>query len=73
MKIVRLNNRGLQPPQPMIRILRACEDLQVGDRIEAEMDRRPMFLFPELDERGLIYTCVESGDGSFLLSVERTC
>ncbi|HEV7178612.1 MAG TPA: DUF2249 domain-containing protein [Candidatus Baltobacteraceae bacterium] len=71
MIVVRMDNRGLQPPQPMVRILAACDTLQPGDKIEADMDRRPMFLFPELDERGFTYACSERPGGGYVLTVER--
>lgn len=70
MKIVALDNRGLSPPEPLVRILTACDDLEPGDRIVAQMDRRPLFLFPELEERGLLYTCEETS-GGFEVVVER--
>lgn len=71
MTVIHMNNRGLQPPEPLVRILSACENLAPGDRIEAEMDRQPMFLFPELEERGLAYACVPSTEGGYLVTVER--
>ncbi|MHB8463078.1 MAG: DUF2249 domain-containing protein [Vulcanimicrobiaceae bacterium] len=71
MKTFRLDNRGLTPPEPLVRILKICDELATGDRIESIMDRRPMFLLPELEERGFSYTCVEQGDRSFLLTIER--
>jgi uncharacterized protein (DUF2249 family) len=71
MTIIHMDNRGLKPPEPMIRILTACDALRSGERIEALMDRRPIFLFPELEEREVEYDCVERGDGSFLLTVRR--
>ena len=71
MSTVRLDNRGLQPPEPMLRMLAACEKLEEGDDIEALMDRRPMFLFPELDDLGFRYVCVEGDAGGFVLIVER--
>ncbi len=70
MKTIQMDNRSLVPPEPLVRILAACEELESGDRIEAKMDRRPVFLFPELDERGLRYDCEERDDG-FLVTVER--
>ena len=71
MRVVPMDNRGLSPPEPLLRILGVCEALEPGDRIEAQMDRRPIFLFPELEDRELLYDCVERPDGSFFLTIER--
>lgn len=71
MSVILLDNRGLSPPEPMLRILAACESLQRGDSVEALMDRRPVFLFPELESRGLAYDCDPCGDGSFRVTVKR--
>lgn len=71
MTVIQLDNRGLSPPEPMLRILEACEKLRPGDRIEAQMDRRPVFLFPELEDRGLRYDCDERPDGGYVVRVMR--
>jgi uncharacterized protein (DUF2249 family) len=71
MNVIRIDNRGLTPPEPMVRILAACETLRTGERIEALMDRRPVFLFPELDELGLRYACDEQDHGGFLVTIEQ--
>lgn len=68
---MQLDNRGLSPPEPMIRILTALESLESGGSILARMDRRPMFLFPELDERGCAYTCDPDPQGGYLLRIEK--
>lgn len=47
-----LDNRGLQPPEPMVRILAALERLGPGEVIEALNERDPLFLYPELQTRG---------------------
>ena len=47
-----LDNRGLQPPEPMMRILAALEGLAPGKVIEAWNDREPLLLYPELEARG---------------------
>ncbi|HUZ64363.1 MAG TPA: DUF2249 domain-containing protein [Acetobacteraceae bacterium] len=47
-----LDNRDLQPPEPMVRILSALEQLAPGEVIEAWNDREPLLLYPELEARG---------------------
>lgn len=52
-----LDNRGLQPPEPLVRILDALEHLAPGAVLEAINERDPVFLYPELEARGaLIHT-----------------
>ena len=41
-----------QPPEPMVRILSALEQLAAGEVIEAWNDREPLLLYPELEARG---------------------
>ena len=56
--------RGLEPPQPMQRILEALAALPAGATLRARTDRRPMLLYPKLDERGYRYeTRAVDGDG----------
>jgi uncharacterized protein (DUF2249 family) len=56
--------RGLEPPQPMQRILEALAALPAGAALRARTDRRPMLLYPKLDERGYRYETREAdGDG----------
>ena len=67
--IVRLDNRGLSPPEPMTRILGALENLAADGVLFAQMDREPIFLFAELHDRGYRYTCDPDGSGGYLLEV----
>lgn len=56
----------------MIRILEAVERLEGAGQIEALLDRRPLFLFPELEARGLAYTCEPTaGAPGFTVTVRR--
>jgi uncharacterized protein (DUF2249 family) len=55
-----LDVRGLEPPLPMVRILEAIEQLGPGDRLEVLHDRRPMFLYPQLDDRGFVHETQET-------------
>jgi len=47
-----LDNRDLDPPEPMARILEATERLLPGEVLSALLLREPRFLFPELTRRG---------------------
>ncbi len=44
--------RGLDPPQPMVEILGLIASGKAGSVLTAHLDREPIFLYPELDERG---------------------
>ncbi|WP_420408463.1 DUF2249 domain-containing protein [Hoeflea sp.] len=50
--LMRLDNRGLMPPEPMVKVLGATEAMQPGEVMEVLLDREPSFLFPQLAERG---------------------
>ncbi len=49
---IELDNRGLQPPEPMVRILSALSELEDDSALIALMDRDPLLLYPELERRG---------------------
>lgn len=48
-----LDTRGLEPPEPMIRILAALEKMAPGSVLEAFTEREPVFLYQELAARGI--------------------
>ena len=58
-----LDVRGLEPPQPMVRVLEEIERLAPGARLEVHHDRRPLFLYPQLDERGFLHQTDEPEPG----------
>ncbi|MCM3666605.1 DUF2249 domain-containing protein [Mesobacillus subterraneus] len=66
-----LDNRGLEPPQPMMRTLAALEDLDRGQSLVIINDRRPMFLFEQLDELGYLYLTEQQEDGSYKVTISR--
>ena len=50
--LMHLDNRDLDPPEPMVRILAATEAMQAGEVLSALLSREPVFLFPQLTKRG---------------------
>jgi uncharacterized protein (DUF2249 family) len=63
--------RGLEPPQPMVKILEALATLPQGSGLTARTDRRPVHLYPILEARGFRGTSEEQSDGSFLTHIRR--
>ena len=70
-RIVKLDVRGLEPPQPLIMILETLAALPPGARLHARTDRRPMLLYAQLEQRGCTAETEEQSDGSFLTYVSR--
>ena len=62
--VVRLDNRDLDPPEPMVRILGAAESLKPGETLSALLRRDPVFLFPHLEKRGFRWLGGFIADGS---------
>lgn len=66
---VELDNRGLTPPEPMVKILDTLETLGSDDVLVARNDRPPMFLYPELEERGYAHKTEPLDDGTFRITI----
>lgn len=61
---VQLDNRDLDPPEPMVRILAAAEKLEPGETLSALLRREPVFLFPQLEKRGFRWLGGFTPDGA---------
>lgn len=70
-KCIHLENRDLEPPEPMVRILTALNQLGEDEYILAHNDREPMFLYPKLKEMGYPYKTEVQEDGSCLIAIRR--
>lgn len=70
-----LDNRDLEPPQPMVRTLEfldaheACQKGELG--VEIWNVRVPAFLFPELTERGYAFEVNDEGNGTVRVQIRR--
>jgi len=70
-QVIELDNRGLEPPEPMMAILSQVHNLGPNDVLVAHNDHEPIFLYPRLDELGLFYEGAQQADGSFILTIRR--
>lgn len=66
-----LDNRGLEPPQPMMRTLAALTKMKDDEVLTIINDRRPMFLYEQLEELGYKQHTEQQEDGSFKIEIFR--
>jgi uncharacterized protein (DUF2249 family) len=69
---VRLDVRGLEPPEPMVRTLAALETLPEGHTLVQINVRVPQFLLPILAERGYAWEVDESPADHVVVRIRRT-
>ncbi len=64
-----LDVRGLDPPEPLERVLEALCNLQSGQRIRMTIQREPMLLYPILNRDGYAYEThsMETGDYEIMI------
>jgi TusA-related sulfurtransferase len=62
--VLHLDNRDLDPPEPMVRILAAVENMAPGEVLSALLCREPVFLFPQLAKRGHAWRGAFEPDGT---------
>ena len=68
---VRLDVRGLEPPEPMVRTLAALETLPAGHTLVQINVRVPQFLLPILAERGFTWEVDESAADHVVVRIRR--
>ena len=66
---VELDNRNLDPPEPMVRTLEAVETLAPGETVAALLPREPLFLLEALNARGHKWRGGFEADGSFRIVI----
>jgi uncharacterized protein (DUF2249 family) len=68
---VPLDVRGLEPPLPMVRVLERLDTLEPGASLTVLHERRPLFLYPQLDERGFHHETDEPEPGLVRIVIRR--
>ena len=63
--------RGLAAPEPLLAVVRLIESGETGNRAVVLLDREPVYLYPELGERGWSYRIEVSEPGLVRLSLSR--
>jgi hypothetical protein len=68
---VHIDVRGLEPPQPMLAIIREIERDDGPAALTIHHEREPVFLYPELAERGWHHKLVDGDPGEVRLILWR--
>jgi uncharacterized protein (DUF2249 family) len=68
---VELDNRDLDPPEPMTRTLEGIEGLAPGQTLAALLPREPLFLFNELSARGHSWHGSTEPEGHYRIVIRR--
>jgi len=68
---VALDLRGLEPPEPMLRVLERLDTLTPGQSLTVLHDRRPVLLYPQLDARGFHHDTVDLEPGLVRIVIRR--
>ena len=63
--------RDLEAPEPLVRILTACTQLEGDEAYLAHLPHVPNPLFPHLETRGMQWKIFEEEDGSALVLIWR--
>ena len=71
-RTVRLDVRGLEPPEPMVRTLAALEALPADHTLVQVNARVPRFLLPILAERGFLWEIDETSADRVVVRIRRS-
>lgn len=66
-----LDVRGLEPPEPMVRVLARLDALAPGGEFTVLHERRPLFLYPQIEDRGCVHETDEPEPGLVRIRVRR--
>lgn len=68
-QIISLDVRGLEPPQPLMKILETVATMPPGTTLRAHTRWRPALLYAELESRGFTGESQEQSDGSYITEI----
>ena len=70
-RTVNLDVNGLEPPEPMVRILEAVTALGPKDQLVVEHFREPVPLYAHLEAAGFVHEIVKLAENRYKLTIRR--
>jgi uncharacterized protein (DUF2249 family) len=68
-KLIEIDARGLEPPEPMEKVMQTLDLLRPGQHIRLLLHREPFPLYPILQSRGYRHDTTPQADGSYLILI----
>jgi TusA-related sulfurtransferase len=68
---ITLDVRGMEPPEPLERVLSTIDDFVAGDRLTVLIDCHPVPLFRILDRDGYAYATHPGAESVYEISIWR--
>ena len=68
-KVIKLDVSGLEPPEPMMKILAMLPTLDEGTSLMVHHHREPKMLYPHLTERGYEWTTTQLAEDSYRIVI----
>jgi uncharacterized protein (DUF2249 family) len=69
--VATLDVRRLEPPLPMVQVLERIQTLGAGEVLDVLLERRPIFLYPQLEARGFAHQTDEPAPGVVRVRIQR--
>ena len=66
-----IDARGLEPPEPLEKVMATLSVLRPGQSIRLLLHREPFPLYPLLAERGYGHDTAPQDDGSYVILIRR--
>ena len=67
-----IDARGLEPPEPMEKVLQALAQLRPGQTIQLLLHREPFPLYPILAQQGYRHETRMAADGSYVILIRQS-
>jgi len=68
-KLIEIDARGLEPPEPMEKVMQTLDLLHSGQHIRLLLHREPFRLYPILQSRGYRHDTMPQADGSYVILI----
>jgi TusA-related sulfurtransferase len=67
--LIEIDARGLEPPEPMEKVMQTLDLLRPGQCIRLLLHREPFPLYPILQSRGFRHDTAPQADGSYVILI----
>lgn len=66
-----IDARGMEPPEPMEKVMQALDELRPGESVRMLLHREPFPLYAILAERGYRHETRMEADGSYVILIRQ--